>query len=285
MDVNAIKAQFPGYAGWNDTAAILADFKATGGAGKGSSGGGGGSTDPVEQARKLRQFNIESNQPHIASLEQQIPETQQRFSTDKTRLEGEKQPLQERYKSLLDDLKNRETQQIGAAQTSAAREFGRRGVPLSSTDYDKYLSGQVNPIGQNFATLTTQTVQDREAGIRSIDDLISKLTGQETEAVRGVQNMIGQLKSGDPVSAIQGALQMLQQAEQQRQFNIQQALAQEQFTFQKNQASMPKPTSLSDQYMALGEGQSLFNLLTGQPMYKNDKTYKPSDSFGAGDWG
>jgi hypothetical protein len=33
-DANSIKAMFPGYAGWNDSAAIVADFRATGGQGK-----------------------------------------------------------------------------------------------------------------------------------------------------------------------------------------------------------------------------------------------------------
>lgn len=39
-----IKANFPGYVGWNDEAAIVADFNATGGAGKEGGGGGGGGT-------------------------------------------------------------------------------------------------------------------------------------------------------------------------------------------------------------------------------------------------
>ena len=45
MNAEQIKAAYPGYAGWNDSAAIEADFRATGGAGKGgSSSSGGGSS-------------------------------------------------------------------------------------------------------------------------------------------------------------------------------------------------------------------------------------------------
>ena len=288
MDANAIKAQFPGYAGWNDPAAIEADFKATGGSGKGPPSGGGGGVsipDPIEQAKKLKEFNIQSNQPYIQSLQNQIPTIQQKFATEKQSLQAEKVPLEQKYQTLLNDLKNKETQQVSTAQTSAAREFGRRGIPLSSTAYDQYLGGQVNPIQQNFATLQTQTVQDQEESVRKLQNLISSLTGQEMESVSGIQNLIGQLQSGDPASAIQGALSYNQQLQQAQQFNqelalkqLQQSLAEKEFEFSKQS----QPASLKDQYMALGEGSTLYNLLTGQN-FTAPKSYKPSDSFG--DWG
>ena len=41
-DASWIKANYPGYSSWNDDAAVLADYAATGGAGKGGSSSGGG---------------------------------------------------------------------------------------------------------------------------------------------------------------------------------------------------------------------------------------------------
>ena len=56
MNASEIKAKYPGYAGWNDEAAIVADFNATGGAGKGgsSSGGGGGGGDYMDASTILQ---------------------------------------------------------------------------------------------------------------------------------------------------------------------------------------------------------------------------------------
>jgi hypothetical protein len=47
-DAGSIRNAFPGYAGWSDPA-IIADFKATGGNGKGGSSGGSGGTDEFTQ--------------------------------------------------------------------------------------------------------------------------------------------------------------------------------------------------------------------------------------------
>lgn len=60
MDANAIKAAFPGYVGWNDPNAIIADYKATGGSGKGgSTGGAGGSGYSPISAPDLAQLRTQ----------------------------------------------------------------------------------------------------------------------------------------------------------------------------------------------------------------------------------
>src|SRR3990167_10258162 len=86
----------------------------------------------VATAQKLRQFNIESNQPAISSLQASIPETEQKFAAEQTRLGGEKEPLKQRYQSIIDELTRREGVDITATQRRTGQEFGYRGIPASS---------------------------------------------------------------------------------------------------------------------------------------------------------
>src|SRR3972149_5463496 len=85
MNADQIKAQFPGYAGWNDRAAIEADFRATGGQGKGpstsspsssssSSSGNFKSVDPGETIRAAMEEFKKQIQPSMSAYESRIPE-------------------------------------------------------------------------------------------------------------------------------------------------------------------------------------------------------------------
>ena len=64
LSADQIKSQYSGYAGWNDPAAIVADYNATGGAGKGGpassggySGGSSGGFDAyLQQSLKFLQY-------------------------------------------------------------------------------------------------------------------------------------------------------------------------------------------------------------------------------------
>lgn|SRR3990167_6799180 len=249
-----------------------------------SGGGGGGGqapapADPIETAKKLRAFTIESNQPAITSLQSSIPETDTKFNTESARLIGEKEPLKQRYAALLGELKGRESTQTKTAQVSAAREFGRRGVPLSSSSYDDFLGEKVNPISQFYGGEIKNLGLDEESSLRGLENLIAGLPAQSTEAKRAIMNAIASLQTGDPASSITGALGITQQQQQAQQAAQQLALQQQiaadenkyrnaQLDYQKSQTASP--------YATLSEGQSLYNLLTGQQMFKNPKTYKAS---------
>ena len=244
--------------------------------------------DPIAQAQKLREFNIQSNQPQISSLQAQIPEVEQKFGAEQTRLAGEKAPLTQRYNNIIDQLTQRETKDISAVQRRTGQEFGYRGIPASSTLYLDELSRAESPIRQAYGGQIKDVGFERESGLRNIDQLISSLAGQSTEAKRTVQNAIGALQSGDPASAIQGAMQILQLQQQGAQNQTQNLLAQQQqglrereFGLQQEIARRPQQ---QDQYATLGEGQTLFDLLSGQPKYTAPKTYKP-ETGGLGDWG
>ena len=251
------------------------------------------STNYIDIARQMQQLQQEANAPAVSSLQASIPETQQRFATERTRLEGEREPLKQRYQSILNEITRREQVDVSGQQLVTSREFGRRGIPLSSGLFESTLQQQVSPIRQFYTGQATETGLEQETGLRGLTNLQAGITGQETEATRAIQNAIAQLQAGGGSQAIQNALQIFQlnQAEAARQqelaFQQQQAeragtLAQAQFEFQKQQTQIPQ-----SQFTTLGEGSTLFNLLTGQPIFTAPKTYKSgggadSDPLGLG---
>lgn len=226
MDYNALVQNFPGYKGWGQAEA-MADFNATGGSGK-----GGQSQDPLAQAREFNKFQIEANQPAINSLQSSIPETQQKFGVERSRLQGEVDPLKARYQSILDDLKGRETGAVNAQTRVTANEIGRRGIPLSSNIAEQEMVNTTNPIRSQYATLSRDTGLAREDSLRNIQNAIAALAPQETEATRAIQNAIAALQTGNPASSIQGALSYIGQQQQSSQAAAQLALQKEQLAAQ-----------------------------------------------------
>lgn len=251
-------------------------FRAFAGGGGGLSGGA--TTDPIAQAQKLLAFQQQANQPQIASLQAQLPEIEQKYGAESARLTGEKEPLKQRYQNIIDQLTGREKADIGMAQQRTSREFGYRGIPASSTLFLDELQRAESPIRQQYGGQIKEVGLEQETGLRGIDQLLSQLAGQSVESKRVVQNAIAQLQSGNPGDAIQGAMQILQLQEQQRQFGQQQTLAQQQqglrereFGLQEQVANRPQE---QDRYATIGEGQSLFDLQSLQQIFKNPKTYK-----------
>lgn len=270
------QSNLPYFAGGNTSSTD--QFRAATGYGTGISG----SSDPVEIAKRIRQFTIESNQPAISSLESSIPETSAKFATEKGRLEGSKTSLNQRYDALISELTRRESADVQAESTVKSREFGRRGIPLSSGQFDVELQEKLSPLRQFYTGQTTQAGIGREEGLRGVDDLIASLTGQETETVRLIRNAIGQLQTGEPASAVTSALNISQQQQealrQARTEALQRELSEKQLAFEREKFEGEDESP----FVSLGEGSTLFNILTGQPVYTAPKSYKPISSVD--DW-
>lgn len=246
----------------------------------GAPSGAGGAVDPIAQAQKLLDFQRQANQPAISSLQASIPETEQRFAAEQTRLGGEKEPLKQRYQSIIDELTRREGVDVTAAQRRTGQEFGYRGIPASSTLFLDELQRAESPIRQAYGGQIKDVGFEREAGLRGIDQLLAQLAGQSTEAKRTIQNAIAQLQSGQPGEAIQGAMQILQLQQQQQQFGQEQVLARQQQALAERELTEYKIPSLAAKeespYTKLGEGESLFDLRTLQKiLYGGPKTKAP----------
>ena len=240
-----------------------------------------GSSASFEQlAQQQLDFQRKANEPAIQSYEQSIPETQQKFAAEKTRLSGEKEPLKQRYQNIINQLKGRESQDLGAAQTRTGREFGYRGIPASSTLYLDELNRSESPIRERYGTQITDVGLQQEDQLRGIDSLISQLTGQETDSVRAIRNAMAQLQSGGAQSGIQNALVMLQNQQQAQQFQQQQALASKEFDLKKWVAENPAAEDLSKNYLKVAEGESVFDLSSLQSIFSKAKTYKGTDDGG-----
>lgn len=234
--------------------------------GRGISGGGAAPIiDPIEQARKLRAFTIEANQPAIASLQAQIPETQQRFAGEKSRILGEKEPLKERYNAIISELTRREGTDIAAQQRRTGQEFGYRGIPASSTLYQDELIARESPIRQAYGGQIANVGFEREEGLRNLDTLAANLEAQGIDAVRQIENAKASLLSGDPASALSGAMQLLGLQQQAAQFEAnlglqkeQLALSEREFGLQSQIANKP-----GTEIVNIGGRAKLINTQTG----------------------
>jgi hypothetical protein len=167
MDANQIKAQYQGYAGWNDPAAILADFKATGGAGK-----GGPTNSGVSQSTDTGTRTTPVDYTQIAQEQQRIQ--QEAVKPVVASLEAQKAPLQARYDNLIKQLQGKETQEVGAQQTALSQEYGKRGIPLSSGAFSQDLMGKTQAITQNYAGLQGEAVASEQADLANLATTIAQ---------------------------------------------------------------------------------------------------------------
>lgn len=186
---------------------------------------------------KAQAARMQAIAPAVQSLEASIPEISQKFGSERTRLEAGKDPLKARYQSILDELKRREGVETQETNTALAREFGRRGVPLSSGLYDETGIEKRRPISEFYSGQTKDVGLSQEEGLSNIDQLIASLTGQEVESVRGIRNALASLQSGAGNASIEDAFRTLQAQEQSRQFDEGQTLEKERLRFaQQGQA-------------------------------------------------
>lgn len=136
-----VDAGYVGYRGWTDEAAALADFKATGGAGKigGSSGGGGGggSYQPISAAdfSKLEEKAFELSKPYYIQI---VKESR----GDLTRA---RQILEEDYVKNTREARERNALDVEAEKKSLEGSLGTLGLTFV-TEQEKKL-GDLNKRG------------------------------------------------------------------------------------------------------------------------------------------
>src|SRR3972149_11921023 len=61
-------------------------------------------SNPIDLAKQYQEFMVQANQPAIQQLQSSIPGVQQKFGAERASLEAEKNPLEQRYQSLLADV-------------------------------------------------------------------------------------------------------------------------------------------------------------------------------------
>ena len=166
---------------------------------------------------------------------------------------------------MITSIKGNQTVAENRQTLTTNNELGRRGISSTSGVGQQEMTNAVNPVTASY----TQQIKDT--------------TNQENEDMSAIDKAIAQLNAGNPsesvstatgiATAIQNAANLQKQIEAtQENESAQRAL----------QLAIAKMNSQGNPYMTLGEGQIVFDPITGQVIYKNPKTYKASDTE---DWG
>jgi len=243
---------YGGYAGWGESEAQQ-DYQKTGGSGKftgiqssGSSGGTGGDMNSFfQQQNQLQQQAI---QPAIQSLQASIPTIKTNYGNQISQKQNEIQPLQDRYKSLIDQIKGVGQTSVNKQTVVTAGELGKRGIEGSSTLAGQEIANATLPIEQQTQSLVKDTGFAQEADLRDIANTIQNLGGQQTEKEQAIQQAIAQLQAGGGQTAIQNAMSLLANAQnleaskaaskyQAQQDAIQNALAQQELGLKTKQTN------------------------------------------------
>ena len=259
---------YGGYAGWGDTEAYY-DFRATGGSGKKTSpsltSGGGADYSALLSQQKAEQ--AAQSTKYAGVLESQIPGIQQRTAESSAMLQQKETNLKDRYSTLINQIKGKEATETKTLQTNLGVEYGKRGIPLSSGAFQQDVAGKTSDIGRYWTDKLMEAQTGQESDVLGIQQLALQLKQSEADSINQIKTAIATQDWQGAQNAIQTALQLQQFNEGIRQFNESQKL-------KEQELSMAQTPSSS--YTTLGEGSTLFNLLTGQPVYTATKTYKPT---------
>jgi len=165
--------------------------------------------------------------------------------------------------SSINDYYNQLLNRITGDVTNVkSAEYGKRGIPLSSGAY-------------------ATDVQ------RTTAPYVESATQQKTQALQNILDLAAQIESGALTSGANAGLSIYGTQVGQQQSAAQLALQQQQLQAQiennKAQLALAQQQATPDSgYMTLGEGQAVYDPATGQVLYKNPNTYKPSDTSGGG---
>lgn len=134
-------------------------------------------------------------------------------------LQSQVDPLKSRYDKLIADIKGRRDTAVQQAGIDTAREFGKRGISTQSGVYDVALRNATTPVEQSYG----QTLTGAE--------------GEGQDRLMAIQNAIAGLQAGAGKDAITQALQLLQNTQQQSNFEKEFGLKQQSLDLQKQKSA------------------------------------------------
>lgn len=214
--------------------------------------------------QKYFQPGLSPQQQQAQDKEKQVQDILQQGKQESiSTLEAGKQPLKERYQSVIDSITGRANLRQQEADIATAREFGKRGISTQSGVFDKAVQQARLPIDTALATSLSDTALQEQSALNAIDAAIANI--QQATSRDQVDAALSLYQIGQ--NALQNQLSLDESA---RQFDEQLALDRE-----LGQSESSNPYS---NYITLGEGQTLFDLNTLQNIFKNPKTYKGTGS-------
>jgi hypothetical protein len=133
----------------------------------------------LDAANKFKQFNIDSAQPQIATLQ------------------NNKSNLDTQYQSLLDSIKGDQSLAVNNATLNTNNELGKRGILGSSGDGQTAISQAQSQAAQPYSSLSAQTRISQTQDENNIGEKIAILQGGNpagaTQSAMGVNGLAAQL--------------------------------------------------------------------------------------------
>lgn len=189
------------------------------------------SLDPqaaIDMAIKRQQ---EAVKPAIESYQAQQPEITAKYTQTRSQLQSKEEPLKQRYQTLLESIKGNQQTAENRQTVATQNELGKRRISGSSGVAQQEMTNALNPITQQYATLTKDTSLSQENDLTALRDQIANLTPQETADQRAITQAIANLQAGAGQTGIGQGLQLYSQ-------NIEQQLAQQEAQRQSQQQAI-----------------------------------------------
>lgn len=193
----------------------------------GGSSGGGNTSSAISTAEEIMKLQQRANQPAVQALQSSIPTTEATFAQRQQQLEGEKAPLQQRYKNLLDEITRRQGVEESRAGIAQSRELGRRGISSESGYYDQSINETLSPISQFYTGQFKETGLAGEDALRQLQNQISGIPLEKQASLDAINQAIAQLQSGAASTGIGQGLSLFQSNQQAQQQAAQLALQQQ----------------------------------------------------------
>jgi predicted GNAT family acetyltransferase len=223
-------------------------------------------------AEQQRNAYMQAIQPAVQSLESSLPEISQRYQAARTQAEAEREPMKERYARLIDEIRGQGEGEKTQTIRTAAREYGRRGIPLSSTAYAEEEQARTSPITKYYLSKEAEATDAEQSANRELTNLITNLFGEETEAQRAVRQAIANIQAGAGTQAIDSANAIVEAA-------LNRALQESQLKLQERQLSeSARQTGISND-LEERKFQEAIRQFNEELAYKN-KTGSSSSSSG-----
>lgn len=180
----------------------------------GSSGSGAASTPSLsslysdEALKEALEISRQSQDQVVNALEGQKPLITQAAEQTKAGYESTQTTLSQKYDNLLAELTRKESVDISSTGLAAGREFGKRGIPLSSGAYDEALIERYTPIKQFYAGQTKDTELAKQSSYLEIATKINQLPGETAQKLNDLELVIANVKAGYSDKAVQILLSM-----------------------------------------------------------------------------
>jgi len=174
MTADQIKAQFPGYSSWNDPNAIVADFNATGGAGKGGSSSSSGGQIGVS----IPSFSFNWDEATKNALTELTPYYEKLLSMYKGDIALAKQHMDQDYERGL--RVQSEKTDTGIADVNATKAERNRKFKIALGDLDQTM---------NARGLTTSGIKTNEISKSTADEKYQQglLDNQARDLTKGLE--------------------------------------------------------------------------------------------------